>query len=93
MQPQTHHAVLETINTIAAGRQIKAEPIGLQQKLPYNLHLVQQFLIQRYKAENVQVVALLDCDQRNPRIECTWTYKPRIGSKNRAYLAAHGIQV
>lgn len=89
----SHSASLPVKSTIGAGLHIRMNPLGLDQTIPYSLDLVRQWLIERHQAENVVVHSLRDDAVRSHTIECRWTSKPRLGQKNRAFLAAHGIQV
>lgn len=93
-RPVQHHVTLTTFSTITAGRQMRTAPIGLPGVMSYSLSMIESWLINHHKAENVRVTAVLPEDARaDTKIECRWTSKPRLGQKNRAYLAAHGIQV
>lgn len=89
-----HHAILPTRFHYGLGRRvIDGAAISGPRDVPYTLDSLRDFIICTHNAENVQVIQHLEIDCANPNVECTWTSKPRLGQKNRAYLAAHGIQV
>lgn len=94
LHTQTHQASLPTRWHMGlAARVVDGEAIGGPRDVPYTLESLKQFIIKKHQANNVEVTQNLETDCRYPTIDCTWTSKPRLGQKNRAYLAAHGIQV
>lgn len=96
MRPRQHHTTLGTRSVNANGHHIRVidgSAIGGPKDVSYTLESLKTFIIQKHQAENVQVCQHLETDCRHPNVDCTWTAKPRLGQKNRAYLAAHGIKV
>lgn len=84
--PTRWHAGLGT-------RVVDGAAIGSPRDVPYTLESLKSFIIQKHQANNVEVTQHIDVDCRYPTVDCIWTSKPRLGQKNRAYLAAHGIKV
>jgi hypothetical protein len=77
------------MSTIGAGLQVKMDALGARGWHTFDLHSLKEYITKKHQAENVTVESNYECRT----IECRWTSKPRLGQKNRAYLAAHGIKV